>query len=183
MNIRKLVLLLMIVTLSGIAYGAYFFGTKLASDKLVTTVAKEIEKSGELEEFKRNLEEDPELQKMLAEADASANDGNINAASAEENPPASVQDETPEKPAGTELNDKSQKDGQASKKELPFTTKEEATKVLIKKVGITKLQEMHTQVQEGSATNEEILKEVKKNLSEEEILALKVIAYKELSGK
>ncbi|WP_121612343.1 hypothetical protein [Mesobacillus foraminis] len=180
MNIRKLVLLLMIVTLSGIAYGAYFFGTKLASDKLVTTVAKEIEKSGELEEFKRNLEEDPELQKMLAEADAFATGGNI--ASAEENPPASVKDETPEEPEGTELNDKSQKDGQASK-ELPFTTKEEATKVLLKKVGITKLQEMHTQVQEGSATNEEILKEVKKNLSEEEILALKVIAYKELSGK
>ncbi|WP_311439535.1 hypothetical protein [Mesobacillus foraminis] len=181
MNIRKLVLLLMIVTLSGIAYGAYFFGTKLASDKLVTTVAKEIEKSGELEEFKRNLEADPELQKMLAEADAFANGGNI--ASAEENPPASVQDETPGKTAGTEINHKSQEDGQASKKELPFTTKEEATKVLLKKVGITKLQEMHTQVQEGSATNEEILKEVKKNLSEEEILALKVIAYKELSGK
>ncbi|MFS0634402.1 hypothetical protein AB1K84_00750 [Mesobacillus foraminis] len=180
MNIRKLVLLLLIVTLSGIAYGAYFFGTKLASDKLVTTVAKEIEKSGELEEFKRNLEEDPELQKILAEADAFANGGNI--ASAEENPPASVQDETPEEPEGTVPNDKSQKDGQASK-ELPFTTKEEATKVLLKKVGITKLQEMHTQVQEGSATNEEILKEVKKNLSEEEILALKVIAYKELSGK
>ena len=63
---------------------------------------------------------------------------------------------------------------------LPFTTKEEATKVLIKKVGITQLNEIRQQAQEGTISKEEVLEEVQSKLSEEEILALKVIANKEL---
>ncbi len=63
---------------------------------------------------------------------------------------------------------------------LPFQTKEEATKVLIKKVGINELNDIRKQVQEGTASKEEILQEIQSKLSEEEILALKVIAYKEL---
>ncbi len=66
------------------------------------------------------------------------------------------------------------------KSKLPFTTKEEATKVLINKVGITQLNEIRHQVQEGTISNEEVLDEVQSKLSEDEILALKVIAYKEL---
>lgn len=179
MNIRKLVLLLLIVSLSVIVYGTYYFGTLLASDKLVSTVAKEIEKSGELEELKQALENDPELKKLIGDAETITKAGKI--ASAEEIT-AGAQSESNEEQS---MDDQGTKQGaaQVADKALPFTTKEEATKVLIKKVGITKLQEMHTQVQEGTASNEEIITEVKKNLSEEEILALKVIAYKELSGE
>ncbi len=70
----------------------------------------------------------------------------------------------------------------ADAKELPFTTKEEATRVLVNKVGLSSLNEIRVKVQDGSASKEEILQEVESKLSEEEILALKVIAYKELYG-
>lgn len=70
----------------------------------------------------------------------------------------------------------------ADANELPFTTKEEATRVLVNKVGLTNLNEIRVKVQDGSASKEEILQEVESKLSEEEILALKVIAYKELYG-
>ncbi|MFE8699610.1 hypothetical protein ACFYKX_03115 [Cytobacillus sp. FJAT-54145] len=66
---------------------------------------------------------------------------------------------------------------------LPFSTKEEATKILIKKVGITELNNIRMKVQNGSATTEEILADIQNKLTEEEILALKVIAYKKLYNK
>jgi hypothetical protein len=66
---------------------------------------------------------------------------------------------------------------------LPFTTKEEATRMLVKKVGITGLQNIQSKVQEGQISKEELLQEIEGKLSKEEITALKVIAYKELYHK
>ncbi|MBM7662346.1 hypothetical protein JOC85_003153 [Bacillus mesophilus] len=65
-------------------------------------------------------------------------------------------------------------------KKLPFKTKEEATRAIIKKVGMTELKQIQEQVQSGNMTKEEVITLLEENLSEEEILALKVIAYKEL---
>ncbi|MGG0718254.1 hypothetical protein ABE096_11780 [Robertmurraya massiliosenegalensis] len=70
----------------------------------------------------------------------------------------------------------------AADEDLPFTTKGEATRVLINKVGLTTLNEIQEKAQVGSASIEEILQELESKLSEEEFLALKVIAYKELYG-
>ncbi|QED49084.1 hypothetical protein [Cytobacillus dafuensis] len=69
----------------------------------------------------------------------------------------------------------------ADSSKLPFTTKEEATKVLIQKVGISELNDIRVQVQNGSISKEEVLQEIQGKLTEEEIMALKVIAYKELN--
>ncbi|MFA1736165.1 hypothetical protein [Lysinibacillus fusiformis] len=63
---------------------------------------------------------------------------------------------------------------------LPFTSKEEATKVIIQKVGITELNDIRVKLQDGSMTKEEALQQVEGKLSDEEIAALKVIIYKEL---
>lgn len=63
---------------------------------------------------------------------------------------------------------------------LPFQTKEEATRVLLKKVGINRLLELQEQVQNGSISKDEILSEIEGKLSEEEIGALKYVLYKEL---
>lgn len=68
----------------------------------------------------------------------------------------------------------------ADTSKLPFTTKEEATKVLIKKIGVSELNNIRVQLQEGTASKEEILKNIEGKLSKEEMEALKVIAYKEL---
>lgn len=64
---------------------------------------------------------------------------------------------------------------------LPFQTKEEATRVLIKKVGVTRLLDMKEQVQNGSINQDEILAEIEGTFSEDEISALKYVLYKELN--
>ena len=64
---------------------------------------------------------------------------------------------------------------------LPFQTKEEATRVLIKKVGITRLLEIQEQAQNGSINKDQVLAEIEGTLSEDEISALKYVLYKELN--
>ena len=64
---------------------------------------------------------------------------------------------------------------------LPFQTKEEATRVLITKVGVTRLLEIQEQAQNGSINKDELLSEIESTLSEDEISALKYVLYKELN--
>jgi len=134
-------LIIIIILLGGLGYGVYHFGTKIASDKVMEALATELENSGEMENIKRAIESDPELQAFINDAE-------------------SVDEST-----------------------LPFTTKEEATKVIVKKFGISEIKDLQSRVQEGQVSKEEILQEVEGKLTEEEITALKVIAYKELYNK
>ncbi|MBY0121140.1 hypothetical protein [Bacillus sp. S/N-304-OC-R1] len=131
-------LIVTFILLGGIGYGVYHFGTKIASEKLVSTISTELENSGELENIKKTIESDPQLKSFVEEAKTADNS------------------------------------------KLPFTTKEEATKVLIKKVGISELNDIRVQVQKGTISKEEIIQEMEGKLTDEEIMALKVIAYKEL---
>ena len=64
---------------------------------------------------------------------------------------------------------------------LPFQTKEEATRVIIKKVGVNRLLDIQEQAQNGSINKDEILAEIEGKLSEDEIAALKYVLYKELN--
>lgn len=64
---------------------------------------------------------------------------------------------------------------------LPFQTKEEATRVLIKKVGVNRLLALQEQAQNGSINKDEVLSEMEGKLSEDEISALKYVLYKELN--
>ena len=64
---------------------------------------------------------------------------------------------------------------------LPFQTKEEATRVLIKKVGVNTLLDIKEEAQNGSISKDEVLAEIEGKLSEDEISALKYVLYKELN--
>ncbi|WP_144513199.1 hypothetical protein [Bacillus sp. FJAT-22090] len=66
---------------------------------------------------------------------------------------------------------------------LPFQTKEEATRVLLKKFKISDLQEFQTKAKNGMTAEEQqkIFNQIESTLTEEEMLALKVLAYKELT--
>lgn len=66
---------------------------------------------------------------------------------------------------------------------LPFKNKEQATRALIQKVGIDEIQDIQSQIQNGISKHdmELLLKEIEGKLTNDEILALKVIAYKELN--
>lgn len=64
---------------------------------------------------------------------------------------------------------------------LPFQTKEEATRLLITKVGVNRLLAIQEQAQNGSISKDDVLSEIEDTLSEEEISALKYVLYKELN--
>ena len=64
---------------------------------------------------------------------------------------------------------------------LPFQTKEEATRVLITKVGVSRLLEIQEQAQNGSINQDELLAEIEATFSEDEISALKYVLYKEMN--
>jgi len=137
--LRFIKFLVAIIIFLGVAgYGVLHFGTKFASEKIVDTLSTELESSGQKEEIKNAIENDPQLKAYMEEA-------------------KTVDSST-----------------------LPFTTKEEATKVLIQKVGITELNDIRVKLQDGSMTQEEALQMVEGKLSDEELAALKVIVYQEL---
>ena len=133
------ILFLIVLIIGGAGYGIYYVGTNIASEKIMNVVTTELENSGQINEIKQMVTNDPELKRFIEEG-------------------ANVE-----------------------KSNLPFTTKEQATRVLIKKIGFSELQDIQSNAKKGM-TNEEIqklLKDIEGKLTDEEILALKVIAYKE----
>lgn len=176
---KKLTLILLpsFVILFVFGYGIYHFAAKYASDKLVDTVANELESSGEIEKIKKSIENDPALKKFVEETEAG-----------EKKMPSETKDKSSEPStspaASTTSNNTSsakEKTETVAESKLPFTTKEEATKVVIAKVGITDLKEIQSGVQKGTVSKEEAIQAIKSKLTEEELQALKVIAYKELN--
>ncbi|MEN2466424.1 hypothetical protein [Ornithinibacillus sp. JPR2-1] len=134
-------ILITIIILAGIGYGVYYFGTKVASEKLIEIVSNELVNSGEVENIKKAIDNDPELKAFINDANS------------------------------------------IDESKLPFTTKEEATRVVVKKLGLSELKDIQSQVKQGKISRNELMQKVEKNFTEEEIQALKVIAYKELYGK
>ncbi|ANU10596.1 hypothetical protein A1A1_08991 [Planococcus antarcticus DSM 14505] len=65
-------------------------------------------------------------------------------------------------------------------KALPFKTSGDAAGTVIKKVGISNLAKMKSGIEDGTMSAEQVIQELEEDLSEEEMLALKVIMYKEL---
>lgn len=135
------VLLSIIVIVGIIAIAAYYFAPKLVADQVMDKVAVELENSGQLENIKQEISNDPQLKAFIDEG----------------------------------------KNVDSSK--LPFQTKEEATRVLAKKFKISDIQDIQAKAQDGMSAEEkqEIFNKLESTLTEEEMLALKVLAYKELS--
>lgn len=132
---------ILVILLAVVGYGLYYYGTNVASDKIMDKVTTELENSGQMDEIKTYVESDPQLKQFVEEAKA------------------------------------------ADPETLPFTTKGEATRVLIKKVGGSELRDIQTQAQEGTISKEEVIQTLQDKLTEEELTALKVIAYKEIYNK
>jgi hypothetical protein len=59
--------LIVIVILAAIGYGIYYFGTNVASDKMVDTFTNNLEDSGQMDEVRTIIENDPELLSMMEE--------------------------------------------------------------------------------------------------------------------
>jgi len=130
-----------IIIVAGIGYGVYYYGTAIASEKVMEAVTTELESSGQLEDVKQAVNSDSQLKQFIEEG------------------------------------------ANADESTLPFTTKEQATRVLIQKVGISELQSIQSKAKQGMSNDDvqALVKELEGKLTDEEILALKVIAYKELN--
>ncbi|MBS2970259.1 hypothetical protein J9317_16045 [Metabacillus sp. KIGAM252] len=66
---------------------------------------------------------------------------------------------------------------------LPFTSKEDATRVVMTKVGPGNLQKIQSMAKDGldAGEQQEVLRMAEDNLSEDEILALKYVANKQIN--
>lgn len=132
-------LFILMLLIGGIGYGIYYFGTNKISENVADSVYGELENTGQLEEVKQIVNNDPQVQQFA--------EGNVDTSN------------------------------------LPYKTKEQATRAVIQKVGIGELQNMQAKYQNGISANEinDILSSLEGKFTEEEMLALKVIAYKELN--
>jgi hypothetical protein len=142
MNVKFIkVLLSLVVIVAVIGFAITYFGPKLIADQMMEKVSVELEDSGQLENIKQVINNDPELKALIEEGK------NVDSS------------------------------------QLPFQTKEEATKVLIKKFSISDLQELQSKTQNGLTAEEkqEIYNRIESTLTEDEMLALKALAYKEFS--
>lgn len=65
---------------------------------------------------------------------------------------------------------------------LPFQTKEEATRVLLKKFDLSEINDIQIQARQGMTASEQqaLFNKIESRLTDEEMLALKALAYKEL---
>ncbi|WP_110926991.1 hypothetical protein [Bacillus massiliglaciei] len=175
---RPLLLLIPLVAAPLLIYGGYQYAKQVASDKLVDSLTSEMANSEELDQIARSLEKDPELTKLLEEQEADTeiapDRANIEAEQAD-SPPA-AEETAVNREAETKAETK-------AKEDLPFETKEEAAETVIKKVGLKKLGQMKMDVENGSMSKQEAMQELKSELSEEEVTALKVIALKEMEKR
>ena len=123
-----------------LAFGVYHFGTKYIADEVMGQVAAELDASGELENIKKEVENDPDLRAFVEEG----------------------------------------KNVDSSK--LPFQTKEEATRVLLKKFDLSEINDLQIQARQGmtAAEQQALFDKIQSRLTDEEMLALKALAYKEL---
>jgi len=137
MKVLKILLVVFLI-LAGLGYGLYYFGTNVASDKIMEVVSAELESSGELDAIKELVANDSELQQFIEEG------------------------------------------AMIDSSNLPFQSKEEAIRAIVKKLGVSELQNIASEVQAGTMSTEELMSIAESNLTEKEIQALKVIAYKEL---
>ena len=137
MKVLKILLVVFLI-LAGLGYGLYYFGTNVASDKIMEVVSAELESSGELDAIKELVANDSELQQFIEEG------------------------------------------AMIDSSNLPFQSKEEAIRAVVKKLGVSELQNIASEVQAGTMSTEELMSIAESNLTEKEIQALKVIAYKEL---
>ena len=137
MKVLKILLVVFLI-LAGLGYGLYYFGTNVASDKIMEVVSAELESSGELDAINELVANDYELQQFIEEG------------------------------------------AMIDSSNLPFQSKEEAIRAIVKKLGVSELQNIASEVQAGTMSTEELMSIAESNLTEKEIQALKVIAYKEL---
>ena len=159
--------------------GVIYFSFDFASEKIITKVSEELESSGKMEDIKEAVKSDPEIAGFIKEVETDPVARQF-LEDQEKNTETNSIDNR--KNSDTNINEKSNETASLNKAntELPIQTKDEAVKVVIDRVGITQLNSMVKRFKEGTASKQDLIQEVSIQFTEEELMALKIIAYKEL---
>ena len=167
-----------IVIILVVGIGVIYFSFDFTSEKIITQVSKELESSGKMEVIKEAVKSDPEIAGFIKEVET-----NPEAREFLENKKTNHETNSIDNNSDTNMNEKSGETASAKNKantELPIQTKEEAVTVVIDRVGLTELNSIVKRFKEGTTSKQELIQEVSTHFTEEELMALKIIAYKEL---
>ena len=172
-----------IVFLIAFSFGGitlYAVGPELSSDAVAQKAFEELEQSGKMEEMVRQIEADPKVHRYMEElgsqdAFSESPDSELDEHLVEENV-----DEVNMGDSDSFAGDPPQ---DTQKQELAFDTKEDAASVMMEKVGFRNLLKMKNAVENDTMTAEQVMDELDDDLNEEEMLALKVMIFKEWQNR
>jgi len=162
--------------MSGIAL--YAIGPNLSTEAVTQRALTQLEESGKMEEMVQYFESDPQVNQYMQQLQEQANDlqgAVIDKDGSSQEPEDELVDSAVEN-AG---NGQAAPEGQ----ELAFETKEDAANTVIKKVGFRNLLKMKNAVENDTMSAPEVLAELEEDLNEEEMLALKVMIFKEWQNR
>jgi len=167
--------LIPIVIILVIGMGVVYFSFDFASEKVISKVSEELESSGKMEDIKEAVKSDPEIAGFIKEVETDPEARQFLEEQKKNHETNSVDNRN-------NINEKSDETDSANKAttKLPIQTKEEAVKVVIDRVGLTELNSMVNRYKEGKASKQDLIQEASIQFTEEELMALKIIAYKEL---
>lgn len=170
------VIIVFLIAFSFAGIALYAVGPNLSSDAVAQKAFEELEQSGKMEKMVQQIEADPEVSRYMEEWQS--------------------QQEIPEESQGSSMDEQFDEgtidEGdsievgppQAPKEqELAFETKEDAASVMMEKVGFRNLLKMKNAVENDTMTTEQVMEELDDDLNEEEMLALKVMIFKEWQNR
>ncbi|MDN5708276.1 MAG: hypothetical protein L0G95_02470 [Planococcus sp. (in: firmicutes)] len=171
-----IIVFLIVFSFAGIAL--YAVGPNLSSEAVAQKAFEELEQSGKMEEMVQQIEADPEVsrymeewqsqQEIPEESQESGMDGQLEEEAINESDSDSIGIDPPQV---------------SGEQELAFDTKEDAASVMIEKVGFRNLLKMKNAVENDTMTAEQVMDELDNDLNEEEMLALKVMIFKEWQNR
>ena len=170
------VIIVFLIAFSFAGITLYAVGPNLSSEAVAQKAFEELEQSGKMEEMVQQIEADPEVSRYMEEWQS--------------------QQEIPEESQGSGMDeqfeggnidegDSIEVDPQQApeEQELAFETKEDAASVMMEKVGFRNLLKMKNAVENDTMTAEQVMEELDDDLNEEEMLALKVMIFKEWQNR
>ncbi len=166
-----IIVFLIAFSFSGIAI--YAVGPNLSTEAVAQRAFQQLEQSGKMEEMVRQIESDPNVSAYMEQLEVQLDEQ----APAEQEVSEGILTEEDvqaleEQTTFNSLEIPPQED-------LAFETKEEAANVVIKKVGFRNLLKMKEAVETDEMSAQDVMVKLEEDLSEEEMLALKVMIFKE----
>lgn len=174
--LNAIIVFLIAFSMSGIAL--YAIGPNLSTEAVTQRALTQLEESGKMEEMVQYIESDPQVNQYMQQLQERTNDSQ-GVESGTDEPSQELEEELVDSAVENDGNGLTAPEGQV----LAFETKEDAANTVIKKVGFRNLLKMKNAVENDTMSAPEVLAELEEDLNEEEMLALKVMIFKEWQNR